>query len=58
MDERTVVIVLFAAAVVSALCAAFAKTREKVLPKVEKLALAVALAASAFLVEVTNFFSK
>ena len=52
MDEALAVIILFVAAIITALIAAF---REDILPKVKKLALAVAFAASALLVKFTDF---
>jgi uncharacterized membrane protein len=55
MSEQFVVVVLFVAAIISALIAAF---REDILPKVKKLALAVAFAATAFLVQATDFLQK
>jgi hypothetical protein len=55
MDNHTAVVVLFAASAVSAFIAAI---REDWIPKVHKLALAVAFAATAFLVQVTNFLGK
>jgi len=55
MSEQLLVVLLFGASIVTALIAAF---REDILPKVKKLALAVAFAASAFLVQVTDFLGK
>jgi uncharacterized membrane protein len=51
VDISTAEVVLFAASVVSAALAAF---RNDILPKVEKLALAVAFAATAFLLSVQS----
>lgn len=55
MSEQLLVGILFAAAVVTAAIDAF---REDIFPKVKKLALAVAFAATAFLLQVTDFLSK
>lgn len=53
-SEVSAVVVLFAASVVSAVIAASAKLSAKILPRVQKLALAVAFAAAAFLVQVSD----
>ena len=55
MSEQFVVVVLFAASAVTALIAAF---REDIVPKVKKVALAVCFAATAFLVQATDFLGK
>ena len=55
MSEQLAVALLFLASIVTALIAAF---REDILPKVKKLALSVAFAASALLLQVTDFLSK
>ena len=55
MSEQVAVVILFAASAVTALIAAF---REDIFPKVKKLALALAFAAIAFLVQVTDFLGK
>ncbi len=55
MSEHFVVVTLFASSAVSA---AIAAVREDWIPKINKLALAVCLAATAFLVQVADFLSK
>jgi hypothetical protein len=55
VSEQLVVALLFGASVVTAGLAAF---REDIFPKVKKLALAVCFAASAFLLQVTDFLGK
>jgi hypothetical protein len=53
MDKEAVIVALFLASAVTALIAA---VREDWIPKVNKLALAVCFAASAFFLQVSNFF--
>lgn len=58
MDEELVVQLLFAGSVVVAALAAWGKAKAKVFRgEVEPIALALALAAAAFLVKATDFLS-